>query len=160
MTVKEFVKRSDNLYKKFVEDLLLESKKLVLSRFDKQQDVDGNSKYNNAPLKDSTIRERGADSPILNRTGELKNSIEFTMSKGVIEIKSNLDYAEDLHQGNHSGKWGKARFSTKGRMKPRRFLDFPKEVLDFNSKIRKKLRDKLGDDLQALMIQADKEGWE
>tara|TARA_R100001594_G_scaffold86952_1_gene121354 strand:- start:371 stop:862 length:492 start_codon:yes stop_codon:yes gene_type:complete len=154
MTENEFVKRWKKLDLKYIDDILKESKKLVLSRFDKQQDVDGKPKFNNAPLQPSTEKDRKRNNfpqsePILKRTGKLRNSIQFTNNgAGKIKISSDLKYAKDLNDGTHSGKWGKSIFTP--NMKPRKFLEFPKEVSTVSSSIRKKLLKKLDQDKTAL----------
>ena len=146
MTEAEFIKRLDKLNKAYVSSILEGSKKLLLTRFNKEQDVDGNSKFNNAPLKEVTNRHRkikGFDSkPILKRTGRLRDNIKFIDNgEGKISITHSFEYAEDLNKGRHAQGYS---------MKPRRFLDFPKEFKTAEGKKRKKLLNKLIEDTKLL----------
>ena len=154
MTKDQFEKRWRELDLKYIDSLLKESKKLLFSRFDQQKDVDGRTKFNNAPLKKSTVRERGSSSPILKRTGKLKTSINFKNDgRGRITIDSDLEYAQDLNDGRHSGFWGRNKDGSPKKikpappsnilMKPRKFLDFPKEIRLKTGSIRQKLLKKL-----------------
>tara|TARA_Y100001938_G_scaffold148890_1_gene233925 strand:- start:4778 stop:5278 length:501 start_codon:yes stop_codon:yes gene_type:complete len=135
MTKGQFEKKLFNLELEYIDDILKESKSLVLERFDNEKDVDGHSF---APLKQSTILERGSSNPILKRTGKLKDSIRFTNDgKGKLNIFSTLSYGQDLNDGRHSGFWGRYADGTpktiNAEMEPRKFLDFPKEIKVTNS---------------------------
>ena len=156
MTQKEFVKRWKALDLKYIDDIMKESKKLVLKRFDLEQNVDGKTQFNNAPLRPSTIRERGSSGPILKRSGKLRDSIKFTNNgKGGIGVSSSIDYAENLHQGKHSGFWGRNADGSpkkiKAKMKPRKFLAFPKEFKKRSGEGRQMLLNKLEAERNQLM---------
>jgi|LULN01.1.fsa_nt_gb phage gpG-like protein len=134
MSKAEFKKRWRELDLEFFNNVASEIKKLVLTRFDKEQDVYGN-KFEK--LKPSTVRERGDSNPILKRTGFLRDSIQVTVKNQKLQIFSTIGYAEDLHQGRHSGKWGGIPINAE--MKPRKFLAFPKEAKQIVKKFQKQL---------------------
>ena len=147
----------DSLFRKYLNDLAKESEKLILKRFDKEQDVYGKSNFNKAPLKLSTKRERGSKGlpkshPILKRTGKLRNSIEVNVYDFGFEVKSSLPYGDDLNDGKHSGFWGGHPIkSSKGPlMKPRKFLQLPNEA-KWGGKIRKRLYKKLIKDYKIIL---------
>tara|TARA_Y100000310_G_C20258675_1_gene612590 strand:+ start:63 stop:539 length:477 start_codon:yes stop_codon:yes gene_type:complete len=147
MTEADFIRRLDKLNKGYATNILNGSKKLLLSRFDKEQDVDGNANFNNAPLRPATNKDRKyknfrEEHPILRRTGGLRDNIEFINNgEGKISITHNFNYAEALNKGKHGKGYP---------MKPRKFLDFPKEFRESGGKERKKLLDKLIKDTQTL----------
>ena len=147
MTNAEFIKRLDKINKTYVSSILKGSKKLLLTRFSREQDVDGNSNFNNAPLKPATVRDRKikgfqGDSPILRRTGKLRDNIEFIDNgEGKISITHSFKYAEALNRGEHGQGYS---------MKPRKFLEFPKEFKTSGGGERKKLLNKLIEDTKLL----------
>ena len=148
----ELDNKIDSLFRKYLNDLAKESKKLILKRFDKEQDVYGKSNFNKAPLKLSTKRERGSSHPILKREGDLRNSIEVNVYDFGFEVKSSLPYGDDLNDGKHSGFWGGHPIkSSKGPlMKPRKFLQLPNEA-KWGGKIRKRLYKKLIKDYKIIL---------
>ena len=105
----------DEEYSSFLSDVASGATKQMLSNFDKEKDVNGNSF---APLKDSTIKERrskgyrGAN-PILKRTKNLRNSIKVIPDMGAKNIAIDSPfYAEYLNDGRSD-------------MEPRTIIEFP-----------------------------------
>ena len=98
-------------------NIAIGSKELILERFDREEDVDGDDFKE---LKDSTRKERrskgyGGAHPILKRTGNLRKSIKVIPSLGSKNVKiESAYYGSYLNDGRSD-------------MEPRRILEFPKE---------------------------------
>ena len=101
-------------YSSWLSEVAAGAEKQMLSNFDKEKDVNGNSF---APLKPSTVKERKSKGygagPILKRTKSLRNSIK--VRPNMITKSFDIDYddhAEYLNDGRSD-------------MEPRTIIEFP-----------------------------------
>ena len=113
----QLIKILDEEMSSHLSNVAIGSKKLILDRFDREEDVDGEDF---AKLKDSTRKERrskgyGGSHPILKRTSKLRNSIEVTSNfKSMTTKIDSVDYGYYLNDGRDN-------------MDARRIIEFPKE---------------------------------
>ena len=133
----------DEEYSLFLSEVASGAEKQMLSNFDKEKDVNGNSF---APLKDSTIKERrskgyrGAN-PILKRTKNLRNNIKVKANMATMGF--DLDppfYADFLNDGRSD-------------MEPRKIVELPDDWNEGGSK-RRVIFNKLKDNLENRLIDA------
>ena len=119
------------------------AEKQMLSNFDKEKDVNGNSF---APLKDSTIKERRSKGykgshPILKRTKNLRNNIKVEANMATKSFT--LDppfYADFLNDGRSD-------------MEPRKIIELPDDWNEGGSK-RRVIFNKLKVNLENRLIDA------
>ena len=130
-------------FNSFLSDVAVGAEKQMLSNFDKEKDVNGNSF---APLKDSTIKERrskgyrGAN-PILKRTKNLRNNIKVEANMATKSFT--LDppfYADFLNDGRSD-------------MEPRKIIELPDDWNEGGSK-RRVIFNKLKANLENRLIDA------
>tara|TARA_Y100001938_G_scaffold149010_1_gene234471 strand:- start:189 stop:686 length:498 start_codon:yes stop_codon:yes gene_type:complete len=138
----------DSEYEKYLSRLSFEIRKEILNNFDQQKDING-KKFKRLAKSTRLDRVRNnfpAASPILRRTGKLRDSIkvEPDLSTKSLKIESSLEYADDLSKGNHSGVWG--RQSINVDMPERNFLGEPKS-LRYGSKKRNDIFSKFNENV-------------